>query len=82
MRLRQGLRSFSARRRRTVLRDRLSWDVNLTISWARSSSLQRARPAGGLEGGLAWRLEQLLTAHDEVPHPCVDHVTSCRTCCP
>ena len=47
----QGLRSFSARRRRTVSRDRLSCPVRLTISPASSSSVQRARPAGGLRTG-------------------------------
>ena len=49
----QGLRSFSARRRRTVSRDRLSCSVSLTISPASSSSVQRARPAGGLEQAVA-----------------------------
>ena len=53
MSLRQGLRSFSAKRRRTVSRDRLSCSVSLTISPASSSSVQRARPAGGLEQAVA-----------------------------
>ena len=51
--LRQGLRSLSARRRRTVSRDRLSCAVSLTISPASSSSVQRARPAGGFEQAVA-----------------------------
>src|SRR5437763_14529449 len=51
MSLRQGLRWFSASRRRTVSCDRLSWSVSLTISPANSSNVQRARPAGGLGGG-------------------------------
>src|SRR6478752_8081888 len=41
MSLRQGLRSFSARRRRTVSCDRLVWSVSLTIAPA-----QLERPAG------------------------------------
>src|SRR6516225_4079193 len=45
----QGLRWFSAKRRRTVSRDKLSWSVSLTIAPASSSSVQRARPSGGLE---------------------------------
>src|SRR5262249_33285660 len=49
MSLRHGLRWFSARRRRTVSRDRLSCGVSLTSACASSSSVQRARPAGGLE---------------------------------
>src|ERR1700747_3669821 len=43
----QGLRWFSAKRRRTVSRDRLSWSVSLTIAPASNSSVQRARPSGG-----------------------------------
>src|SRR5258708_7128886 len=46
--LRHGLRPFSANRRRTVSPDRLSWSVSLTIAPAKSSSVQRARPSGGL----------------------------------
>jgi len=46
---RHGLRSFSAKRRRTVSCDRLSCAVGLTIASASSFSVQRARPAGGLE---------------------------------
>ena len=42
--LRQGLRPFSASRRRTVSPDRLSCSVSLTIASASSSSVQRARP--------------------------------------
>ena len=53
MSLRHGLRSFSARRRRTVSRDTLSCAVSLTISPASSSSVQRARPAGGFEQAVA-----------------------------
>ena len=53
MSLRHGLRSFSASRRRTVSPDRLSWSVSLTIASARSSSVQRARPAGGLAHAVA-----------------------------
>src|SRR5690348_4747961 len=48
MSLRQGLRSFSARRRRTVSCDRLLCSVSLTIAPASSFSVQRARPFGGL----------------------------------
>src|SRR3979490_2906667 len=44
MSLRQGLRSFSARRRRTVSRERLSCAVSLTSVSASSSSVQAARP--------------------------------------
>ena len=40
----QGLRWFSAKRRRMVSRERLSWSVSLTIAPASSSSVQRARP--------------------------------------
>jgi hypothetical protein len=46
---RRGLRSFSARRRRTVPRDRLSSAVSLTSAFASNVSVQRAQPAGGLE---------------------------------
>src|SRR5450759_3606347 len=46
--LRQGLRPFSASRRRTVSPDRLSCPVSLTMASASSSSVQRARPLGGL----------------------------------
>jgi hypothetical protein len=41
--LRQGLRPFSASRRRTVSLDRLSCPVSLTMASAKSSSVQRAR---------------------------------------
>src|SRR5882757_5374461 len=51
--LRQGLRPFSASRRRTVSPDRLSWSVSLTIAPAKSSSVQRARPSGGLAQAVA-----------------------------
>src|SRR5215469_12905726 len=47
----QGLRWFSAKRRRTVSRDRLLCSVSLTIAPASSSSVQRARPSGGLVQG-------------------------------
>src|SRR6195256_5761254 len=53
MSLRQGLRSFSARRRRTVSCDRLLCSVSLTIAPAKSSSVQRARPSGGLAQAVA-----------------------------
>jgi hypothetical protein len=53
MSLRQGLRSFSARRRRTVSCDRPACSVSLTISPASSSSVQRTQPAGGLEQAVA-----------------------------
>src|SRR5215467_5077886 len=53
MSLRQGLSSFSARRRRTVSRERSSCSVSLTSSSARSCSVQRARPVGGLEHAVA-----------------------------
>src|SRR3954447_7564836 len=49
----QGLRSFSAKRRRTVSRERLSCGVRRTISPASSSRVQRARPSGGLEQAVA-----------------------------
>src|ERR1700741_3858910 len=50
---RHGFRSFSARRRRTVSRDSSPCSVSLTIAPASSSSVQRARPAGGLEQAVA-----------------------------
>ena len=50
---RHGLRPFSASRRRTVSRDRLSCSVSLTMASANSSSVQRARPAGGLAQAVA-----------------------------
>src|SRR5215831_11203372 len=53
MSLRQGLRSFSAKRRRTVSRETPSCSVSLTSSPANSSSVQRQRPAGGLEQAVA-----------------------------
>src|ERR1700722_11632140 len=53
MSLRQGLRSFSARRRRTVSCDRLLCSVSLIIAPASSSSVQRARPSGGLAQAVA-----------------------------
>src|SRR3954470_2387050 len=53
MSLRQGLRSLSARRRRTVSRERLSCGVSLTNCPASSSRVHRARPAGGLEQAVA-----------------------------
>src|SRR5207249_10312293 len=53
MSLRQGLRPFSARRRRTVSCDRLLCSVSLTIAPASSSSVQRARPSGGLAQAVA-----------------------------
>src|SRR6266516_4924454 len=53
MSLRHGLRSFSAKRRRTVSREMLSCSVSLTSSSANSSRVQRARPSGGLEQAVA-----------------------------
>src|SRR3954466_4816119 len=50
---RQGLSSFSAKRRRTVSRETLSCSVRRTISPASSSMVQRARPAGGREQAVA-----------------------------
>src|SRR5438067_10290246 len=51
--LRQVLRSFAASGGRTVSPDRLSWSVSLTIAPAESSSVQRARPSGGLAQAVA-----------------------------
>src|ERR1035437_6264316 len=51
--LRHGLRSFSAKRRRTVSREMLSCSVGLTSSFANSSRVQRARPSGGFEQAVA-----------------------------
>src|SRR6266571_152062 len=51
--LRQGLRPFSASRRRTVSSDKLWWSVSLTMASAKSSSVQRARPSGGLAQAVA-----------------------------
>ena len=51
--LRQGLRPFSASRRRTVSPDRLSCRVSLTMASASSSSVQRARPSGGFAQAVA-----------------------------
>src|SRR6185436_6887662 len=53
MSLRQGFRSFSAKRRRTVSREMPSCSVRRTSSPASSSSVQRARPTGGLEQAVA-----------------------------
>src|SRR5215471_7200352 len=53
MSLRHGLRWFSARRRRTVSRDRSSCSVSLTIAPANNSRVQRARPSGGFEQAVA-----------------------------
>src|SRR4051794_534247 len=50
---RQGLSAFSARRRRTVSRERLACAVSRTISPASSSKVQRARPSGGLAHAVA-----------------------------
>src|SRR3984957_11265842 len=49
----KGLRLFSASRRRTVSCDRLLCSVSLTIAPASSSSVQRARPLGGLAQAVA-----------------------------
>src|SRR5277367_557858 len=53
MSLRQGFKSSSAKRRRTVSRDRLSCSVSLTIASASSSNVQRLRPRGGFEQAVA-----------------------------
>src|SRR5258708_164695 len=53
MSFRHGFRSFSARRGRTVSRDSPACSVNLTISPASNSNVQRARPAGGLAQAVA-----------------------------
>ena len=53
MSLRHGLRPFSASRRRTVSCDRLSCSVSWTMASASSSSVQRARPAGGFAQAVA-----------------------------
>src|SRR5260221_5413611 len=50
---RQGFRSFSVSRRRTVSRDSSPCSVSLTISPASSSSVQQAGPVGGLEQAVA-----------------------------
>ena len=50
---RQGLSAFSAKRRRTVSRERCWCSVRRTISPASSSRVQRARPSGGLEQAVA-----------------------------
>ena len=49
----QGLSACSAKRRRTVSRDRSSCSVRCTISPANNSSVQRARPGGGSEHATA-----------------------------
>src|SRR6202451_3221226 len=51
--LRQGLRPFSASRRRTVSPDRLSCPVSLTMASAKISTAQRARPSGGFPQAVA-----------------------------
>ena len=53
MSLRQGFRSFLAKRRRTFSRETLSCSVSLTNSPAKSSSVHRERPCGGLEQAVA-----------------------------
>src|SRR5664279_5062509 len=55
MSLRHGFSSFSAKRRRTVSRDRQSCPVSLTIAPASNSRVQRARPSGGVEQAVATR---------------------------
>jgi len=55
---RQGLSSFSASRRRMVSREMLSCSVNLTISPANSSSVQRDRPFGAPLQAVATSSEQ------------------------
>src|SRR3981189_2692245 len=51
--LRHGLRPFSASRRAPVSCDSLSCSVSLPIAPAKSSSVQRARPSGGLTQAVA-----------------------------
>ena len=53
MSLRQGFKSFSAKRRRTVSRETLWGVVSRASSPAKSSKVQRERPAGGLEQAVA-----------------------------
>src|SRR5271169_1942393 len=53
MSLRQGFKSFSAKRRRTVSRETLWCVVSRASSPAKSSKVQRERPAGGLEQAVA-----------------------------
>src|SRR5207342_28089 len=53
MSLRQGFKSFSAKRRRTVSRETLWRVVSRASSPAKSSKVQRERPAGGLEQAVA-----------------------------
>jgi hypothetical protein len=53
MSLRHGLRSFSAKRRRTAFREMLPYSVSWTSSPTNSSKVQRARPSGGLEQAVA-----------------------------
>src|SRR4029077_3248367 len=53
--LRQGLRWFSAKRRRTVSRDRSVCSVSWTIAPANNSRVQRARPSGRVEQAVATR---------------------------
>ena len=53
MSFRQGFRSFSAKRRRTVSRETLWRVVSRASSPAKSSKVQRERPAGGLEQAVA-----------------------------
>ncbi len=62
MSFRHGFRSFSARRRRTVSRDRLSCSVSLTISPASNSRVQRARPVRWLGAGGRHQQRLLLAA--------------------
>src|SRR4051795_3451885 len=52
---RQGLRAFSARRRRTVSRDRSSCSVRFTMLSASRVSVHRLRPSGGGEQAVATR---------------------------
>ena len=53
MSVRHGFNWFSARRRRTVSRERLSCSVRLMNPAANSSSVYRAQAAGGLEQAVA-----------------------------
>src|SRR5712675_2722232 len=61
--LRQGLRPFSASRRRTVSPDRLSCPVRETMASASNPSVQRARPSGGLAQAVAM---VTLTGHESL----------------
>src|SRR6266849_6035633 len=68
MSLRQGLRSFSAKRRRTVSRETLACSVSLISSPANSSRVQRARPSRDVLGDFRSRAPFILDeAHHAAP---------------